>query len=235
MPSGQAMAMSTNEPSSTATDIVLTKRTTPSGPSPTASLDDARRRAVAGGGGGDRRCRRRGGRAVATVVVAASVAIVKRERAVATRCAVLVADLPADDALALGSAAGDRHGERQQVGADLRVADGHRRRRRTTTATMFCWPSGSANFISIDAGDDVDGATRRPAWSCRSSCAAAAGEAPSSQATSDARARRRRVADGADARAVVAGPACRAGGRDARVTRVALIGCMFGRRDVSPE
>ncbi len=41
MPSGQAMAMRTNAPSRIATDIVLMNRAMPSGPSPTASLDDA--------------------------------------------------------------------------------------------------------------------------------------------------------------------------------------------------
>src|SRR4051794_9117153 len=39
-PSGQAIAMSTNEPNRTATDIVLNRRITPSGPSPTALFDD---------------------------------------------------------------------------------------------------------------------------------------------------------------------------------------------------
>src|SRR4051794_3866831 len=41
IPSGQAMAMSTNAPSRIATDMVLTKRTTDSTPSPTASFDVA--------------------------------------------------------------------------------------------------------------------------------------------------------------------------------------------------
>src|SRR4051794_26704100 len=39
-PSGQARAISTNEPSSTAIVIVLINRTTPSGPSPTPPLSD---------------------------------------------------------------------------------------------------------------------------------------------------------------------------------------------------
>src|SRR4051795_4034071 len=41
MPSGQAMAMRTKAPRRIATDIVLMNRAMPSGPSPTASLDDA--------------------------------------------------------------------------------------------------------------------------------------------------------------------------------------------------
>ena len=73
MPSGQAIAMRTNAPSRIATDIVLMNRAMPSGPSPTASLDDA----VAGLSSAGAAVAVLAVSAAATVVVAASVAIVK--------------------------------------------------------------------------------------------------------------------------------------------------------------
>src|SRR6478735_6132873 len=97
------------------------------------------------------------------------------------------------------------------------------------TVTTFCCPIGWANFISIDDGDAV---TVEFAAGVELSIefAAAAGEAPSNQANSTAASapttirtttirRPRRVVPAAGTRAWEGG----------------LIGCMFGRRDVSPE
>src|SRR4051794_24407998 len=229
-PSGQAREISTNEPRSTAIVSVLISRTTPSGPLPTPPPpDDVEADAPSPAGAAVPPAAVVVDVTVTVVVVAVSAATVNLNDPSPPGVPSWLLTVQPTTQLPRGRllVSGTVSVRRSAPTCGVPTVNGSPSQ---TTATLFCWPSASLNFISTEVGEVV---TVDPSAGVElaSELAAAAGEAPRSRPTNSApsTAMTARAPRPTTRRRAVE-PAL-----GTRATGLEQVGCMFSRRDVSPQ